>query len=66
MMIDSTSWHYVEVHGYGDYPGKLVPSYVISANLNMQSLLNNLHLEQVARVNLNPGIEVQDRTINIW
>ena len=59
MMIDGTLWHYDEVYGYGDYPSKLVPSYVISANLNMQSSLDNLHLEQVARLNLNLGISLK-------
>ena len=43
MMISSTSWHYDEVYGYGEYPGKVLPSFVRSANLNIQSYFNSLH-----------------------
>ena len=43
MMISSTSWNFDEVYGYGEYPGKVLPSFVRSANLNMQSYFNSLH-----------------------
>ena len=43
MMISSTSWTFDEVYGYGEYLGKVLPSFVRSANLNMQSCINSLH-----------------------
>ena len=43
MMISGTSWTFDEAYGYGEYPGKVLPSFVRSANLNMQSCFNRLH-----------------------
>ena len=43
MMISGTSWNSNEVYGYGAYPGKVLPSFVRSTNLNMQSCFNSLH-----------------------
>ena len=42
MMISSTSLHCDETYGYGE-PGKVLPWFVRSANLNMQSCFNSLH-----------------------
>ena len=43
-MISGTSWTSDEVYGYGEYRDKVLPSFVTSANLNMQSCFNSLHL----------------------
>ena len=43
MMISGTSWNSDEVYGYGEYPGKVLPSFVRSANLNMHSCFKNVH-----------------------
>ena len=43
MMISDTSWNFDEVYGYGEYPGKVLPSFVRSTNLNMQSCFNSLY-----------------------
>ena len=43
MMISGTSGTSDEVYGYGGYPGKVLTSFVRTANLNMQSYFNSLH-----------------------
>ena len=43
MMISGTSWTSDEAYGYGKYPSKVLPSFVRSTNLNMQSCFNSLH-----------------------
>ena len=53
MMISGTSWNFDEVYDYGEYPGKVLPSFVRSANLNMQSCFNSLHS------NLNLGMSLR-------
>ena len=44
-MITDTSWTSDEVYGYGEYPGKVLPSVVRSANFNLQSCFNSIHSE---------------------
>ena len=52
MMISGTSWTSDEAYGYGEYPGKVLPSFVRSANLNMQSCFNSFHSNLDLRMSL--------------
>ena len=52
MMIIGTSWTSYEAYGYGEYPGKVPPSFARSANLNMQSCFNSFHSNLDLRMSL--------------
>ena len=52
MIISGTSWTSDEAYGYGEYLGKVPPSFVRSANLNMQSCFNSFHSNLDLRMSL--------------